>query len=450
MRELLPALALLPAVALGGGTEVQALAEAALEQPETVLGGSLVGPSSARATWVRLGSIDPFLEDEAMALFSTGLVGTPPLPGADLSTTGVEDDFAGVNFSLDVPAWARSLRFAVRIVAPDPASLSAASLLDRARIEVSGDPIALDAWERGDLTPLSTGLRPDTAGLLAGTPYAGSWLTPWYEAVVPVAPFSQVFVSFEARDGGEGDDPATARGDLLMLVDGVGFDEAEPLDVQPGAVPRVEDIGPLRLPENLPSSVRLGGRDLRPDLLASLVGEDGLDVLELGPVVFRSAQQIEVPVPALEPGTFGLRLRWGDSSLTWPELLRIDTPPPSIESVRPDVLPPSGGLAVIEGAGFFGSPSVRVGDITAAVTVVSDRRLEIVVPPGQGTARVLVFADGGSVERSNGILYSAPEPSDEETVDGDGGPTVVECGQGGATGSVAWIALPPLLWRRRR
>lgn len=450
---LIGALALPPGEASAGGTELEALALAALDQPETRTGGSLLGPSSSRATWFSLGGVRPF-SGEAMALFSTGVVDTVPVPGTDLAAVGVDDDISGVNLSLTVPADARSLRFAFRVIAPEESLDDPDSALDHVRVEVTGDPQALDPWTLSDLQPGSLALQPDSDGLLDGTRYEGALLSEWLVAVVPVQPLSQIPVLFSVRDGGE-----DAGGDFVLLLDGVRFDPAIPEDVPPGVVPFIEDFGPRRLPEGVSSQIIIAGRELPADLGAALVDEDAVTVLELGAsgVDWRSRERAILTVPGLEAGRFGLQLRWGDgASLTWPlgdDGIRIDTEAPSIERIRPDTAPPEGGgIAVIEGTGFHEISSVRVG--TAEVTevqTVSPERIELVLPPQEpGPHRVLVFGGGGSAELSGGVLYAAPEDGEEPSTPAPGGPTVASCALGGSTSGGALLFLLVLLVRRRR
>ncbi len=442
-------LALAPTLALAGGPEVDALAEAALDRPEDNLGGSLLGPATARATWFSLGSLVPF-SPPAMALFSTGTVNRPLVPGTDLSAVGVDDDISGVNFSLLVPEGMRSLRFAIRVAAPPESLDDPDSLDDRVRIEVRGDPIALDPWLLEDLFPDSIALAPDTEGLLDGTDLEGSLLSGWIEAVVPVVPNDQIPVLFSVRDGGE-----SALGDFVMMLDGVRFDAAIPSDVSPGVVPQIDAFGPTRLPEGLSSTVLLEGRDLPRDLAAALVDDQGVPVLELGAanVDWRSRERVILTIPALEAGTFGLRMEWGGgASLTWPDALRIDTPPPTIDRMRPDTSAPAGGgLAVLEGTGLYGVSSLRVGD--AEVTdfeVISAERLEFVVPPGEpGARRILLIAAGGSTEVAQGILYAAPESPPLDDIPTTAGPTVA-CAIVQTPSPWALALLVPLVLRRRR
>ena len=447
--SLAAALSLAPTLALAGGPQVDALAEAALDRPEDNLGGSLLGPAEARATWFSLGSIVPF-SPPAMALFSTGTVNRPLVPGTDLSAVGVDDDISGVNFSLLVPEDMRSLRFAVRVAAPPESLDDPNSLDDRVRIEVRGDPIALDPWLLEDLFPDSIALAPDTKGLLDGTDLEGALLSGWVEAVVPVVPNDQVPVLFSVRDGGE-----SALGDFVMMLDGVRFDAAIPNNVSPGVVPQVDAFGPTRLPEGLSSTMLLEGRDLPRDLTASLVDDQGVPVLELGAanVDWRSRERVILTIPALEAGAFGLRVGWGDgASLTWPDALRIDTPPPAIGQIRPDTSAPTGGgLAVLEGTGLYDVSSLRVGD--AEVTnfeVISAERLEFVVPPGEpGAQRVLLIASGGSTEIAQGILYAAPESAPVDDTPPPAGPTVA-CAVVQGPSPWALALLVPFTLRRRR
>ena len=448
---LLLVLSIGPATAYAGGAEVEALAFATMEKPETAAGGSLLGPASSRATWFSLGGILPF-DGAAMAIFSTGIVDTTPVPGTDLSAVGVDDDFAGVNFSLNVPEGMRSLRFAFRVIAPAESLVDESSVLDRLRVEVSGDPIALDPWLLGDVSPDSVGLRTDQNGLLQGTRYEGAMLTDWLVAVVPVQPLTQIPILFEVRDGG-----ADAFGDLVMLLDGIQFDTSVPLDIPPGVVPSVERFWPDRLPEGAPSTLVVEGRELPRDLSASLVNDDGVPVLELGStnLDWRSRERVLITIPSLESGTFGLRLGWGDgASLTWPGAVRINTPPPSIDSVRPDVSPPAGGgLALVQGSGFFDVSSVRVGEVEVTdFALLASDRLELVVPPGPpGAARILIIAAGGSTEVSQGILYAAPDVIDDDVAPtAPSGPSVVSCSLVSPHSSVGWLAIFGLLAQRRR
>lgn len=446
----LAAVPLSPDLAHAGGPELDSFALAIVDAPETVDGGALDGPPGSRATWFFLGGIRPF-SGEALAAFSTGNVGTPLVPGTDLSAGGPDDDLAGIRLALEAPADARSLRFAWRLIAAPELAADPDSLLDRLQVEAADDPLALDPWLASAMGPDSVALAMGDPALLDGTPYEGAWLTPWMEAVVPVEPFVQVRLSFEVQDGGD-----SALGDLVALLDGVRFDTAIPQSVPPGFIPEVLSVAPDRLPEAATSRILVEGRELPVAAAWTLVDAAGATVVAIpaSGVEWAGPARLWLDVPALEAqDDLGLRVSWGDgASLTWPDVLRVDTPAPTISTVRPDVAPlDGGGLALVLGDGLHDVSSVRIGDAEVATWATpSAQRLELVLPPGEpGPARLLIIAAGGSVERSAAITYAAPIQDDEEPSPGATGPVTDGCSHApGALGP--WPLLGALLLLRRR
>lgn len=452
MHRWLPLLLLLvPGVALAGG-EVRILADVLLSDPTTFEGGSLIGPPESRATWYGYGGIEPF-EGPAMLVFSTGEVGGDPLPGTDLGAAGADNDIAGINLSLRVPDDARSMRIAVRVLAPDaPGAPELAD--DMARVLVQGDPIALDPWTLGPLGaegPAMSTARPEE---LLGTPFAqpDGVGTGWLEAVVPVEPGSQLAVRLEVRDG-----PDDARGDLVLLADGLRFDRGVPEDVQPGHAPRLEVVSPLRLPEDLATTVLLTGHHLPPDLQVTLLDGGGQTVHEVpaAAVRWRSSEQVELDLPPLAVGLLSARLAWSGGAIRWDDALEVDTPPPRITEVSPDSGPAAGGgLVQVTGVGFIEVSRLTLGgqDINE-FEVVSWEQLELVVPPGEpGPAALEVFAHGGFAELP--AAYTRSEQAGAQTGDEPptGGPPMTACSV--VSGSAApWLLLvSPLGWllvRRR-
>ncbi len=437
-------------LAFAGGSDLDSFALAIVDAPETVDGGALDGPPSARATWFFLGGIRPF-SGEALAAFSTGTLGTPPFPGTDLSAGGPDDDLVGIRLALEAPPEARSLRFAWRLIAAPELAADPDSLLDRLRVEAADDPLALDPWLSSAMGPDSVALTMGDSGLLDGTPYAGAFLTPWMEAVVPVQPFVQVRLAFEVQDGGE-----SALGDLVALLDGVRFDRAIPQSVPPGFIPEVIEVQPNRLPEATITRILVEGRELPATAQWTLVDDVGATLVAIpaSSVQWGGPARLWLDVPALEAQDgLGLKVSWGDgASLTWPDVLRIDTPAPAITTVRPDVSPQAGGgLVLVRGDGFHDVSSVRIGDAEVATwTTPTPQRMELVLPPGEpGPARLLIIAAGGSVEESAAILYSAAPEADAEPTPEPGGPVVDGCSQG-AGGPALWPLLGAVLIRRRR
>ncbi len=449
MRRYLPLLLLLmPGVALAGG-EVRILADVLLSDPTTFEGGSLIGPPESRATWYGYGGVEPF-EGPAMLVFSTGEVGGDPMPGTDLGATGAENDIAGLNLSLRAPEDARSMRIAVRILAPDaPDAPEVAG--DLARVLVQGDPIALDPWTLGPLGttgPAVTTARPEE---LQGTPFAppDGLGTAWLEAVVPVEPGSQLAVRLEVRDGG--DDPL---GDLVLLADGLRFDPGVPEDVQPGHAPRLEAVSPSRLPEDLPTTVLLTGRHLPPDLQISLLDDAGQLVHDVPAAAarWRSSEQVEVDLPELASGLLSLRLGWSGGAIRWDGVLEVDTPPPRITALSPDTGPvEGGGLVSVVGQGLIEVSRLTLGsdDITE-FAVLSREQLEFVVPPGApGPADLEVFAHGGFAELPAAYTRSGPAEASVDPEAPPGSPPQADCSLAGP-GSVGLLSLLGLLIGRRR
>ncbi len=436
--------------ARAGGPELDSFALAIVDAPETVDGGALDGPPGSRATWFFLGGIRPF-SGEALAAFSTGTLGTAPWPGTDLSAGGPDDDLVGIRLALEAPAGARSLRFAWRLIAAPELAADPNSVLDRLRVEAADDPLALDPWLSSAMGPDSVALEMGDPSLLDGTPYAGAWLTPWMEAVVPVQPFTQVVLTFEVQDGG-----SSALGDLVALLDGVRFDGAIPQSVPPGFIPEVTAVEPARLPEAAPSRLLVRGRELPVNADWALVDAEGATVVAIpvSGVTWGGPERLWLEVPSLPArDDLGLKVSWGDgASLTWPGVVRVATPAPAIDTVRPDVSPTDGGgLALVLGEGFHDVSSVRIGDAEVVTWATpTPQRLELVLPPGEpGPARLLIIAAGGSVEEGAAITYASATPTDEEAIPGPGGPVVDGCSHGSA-GAPLWPLLAVVLaWRRR-
>ena len=427
MRPWLPLLLLLvPGVARAGG-EVRILADVLLSDPVTFEGGSLIGPPESRATWYGYGGIEPF-EGPAMLVFSTGEVGGDPLPGTDLGAAGADNDIAGINLTLRAPEDARSVRIAVRVLAPDaPGAPELAG--DMARVLVHGDPIALDPWTLGPLGtegPVMTTARPQE---LAGTPFAppDGVGTGWLEAVVPVEPGSQLAVRLEVRDGAD-----DAWGDFVLLADGLRFDSGVPEDVQPGHAPLLTGVGPERIPEELATTVLLSGRHLPPDLQVSLLDPAGQLVHEVpsGDLSWRSTEQVELNLPPLPAGLLSVRLAWSGGRLRWDAALEVDTPPPRITGVSPDTGPTAGGgLVAVTGVGFIEVSRLTLGDQDISeLAVLSPEHLEFVVPPGEpGPAALEVFAHGGFAELP--AAYTRSEPAEQATdpATPGTGPALTDC-----------------------
>ncbi len=437
----------LPAEA-AAGSEVRILSDVLLVQPETFEGGSILGPPDSRATWYSFGGIVPF-SGQAMLVFSTGQVGGDPLPGTDLSAVGPGDDIAGLNLSLRVPEDAHSMRIAARLCAPAAAELP--ELVDDvARILVQGDPIALDPYSLGDLTPPSPALTTARDSELQGTPFArpDGGGTAWIEAIVAVQPGSQIAVTIEVRDGG-----ASAGGDVVLLVDGLRFDAGVPEAAEPGPAPLLTAVTPDEAPEDRPVTVVLEGRSFPPDLAVELTADDEtLVVVPDADVTWRSAERVEVELPALPEADAGVRLTWSGGAVRWDDVLTVDTPRPRILSVTPNTGPAAGGgLATLSGSGFFDVSSVSVGGSPATnLVVVSRERIDFVVPPGEpGPADVELFAAGGFVEAPGAWTWAeATDGAGDDDDDGGSGPSPVECSVAGGGSSFA-LALVLLGVRRR-
>lgn len=431
----LAATALAPAAARAGG-EVAILADVLLAQPETYEGGSLIGPPESRATWYHYGGIAPF-DGSAMLVLSTGQVGGDPMPGSDLGAAGAENDIAGLNLSLLAPDDARSMRIAVRVLAPTPSEAPELAG-DQARVLVQGDPIALDPSTLGSLEPGTQAMGTATAEETQGTPFAspdgvGSG---WIEAVVAIEPGSLVAVRVETRDGSD-----SALGDFVMLADGLLFDTGIPEGVRPGVVPLLARAQPERLPELLPVTVLLSGRGIPPDVRVSLVDADGATAAELdgSDVHWLSTEQVEVDLPALEQGPLDVRLAWQGGAIRWPAALEVDTPPPRITGVNPDTGPASGGgLVAVAGLGFIEVSRLTIDDEEVdEFAVVGPELLEFVVPPGEpGPADLAVFAHGGFAEAQGIYVRAGLAPPEDEPQDEPGtGP--LDCSSAGPAGEAS-------------
>ncbi|MEE2828083.1 MAG: IPT/TIG domain-containing protein, partial [Myxococcota bacterium] len=388
--------------------EVRILAEVLLEDPLVYEGGSLFGPPESRATWYGFGSIEP-VAGNAMLAFSTGDADGPPVPGTDLGVADSGDDRAGMNLTLRVPDGAHSMRLFYRFVAP--ADLAEDSLLDTARLLVQGEPIGIDPWSLEPVRPSSAGLQEEPA--LNGTWYASplGLATQWTEVVIPVEPGLQLLVTLEAAD-----DPASDFGDVLVLLDGLRFDSGAPEDggIRPGRVPLLSGASPARLVPGLENRLLLSGRDLPPT--------EGLEIeLESGPgdaqqtvtpaaIHWLSAEQLELSLPPMTEGHWGVRLTWDGGTLYWPEMVEVASRVPRLVSIQPEVGPAAGGgLARISGLGFDEVSSLRFDDSpVSSFSVLSSEEIELVLPPGQpGPVDVSIFAEGGYNDAREFFHYSS-------------------------------------------
>jgi hypothetical protein len=428
-------LALLSAPPAHAGGEAALFAEVLLTDAAPLELAALVGPPRSRATWFSLGGIEP-RDGGALVAFSTGDLLADPLPGTDLSAVGPDDDIAGLQMTLDVPPGARSLRIAYQLVTAEPSA-------DVATILVQGDPIALDPASLGPLRADATVAAFGAGEPLAGTAWAGGAATGWLEAVVPVAGEGLLAVEFEVRDVGD------AFGDVALLVDGVAFDDGVPESVQPGPAPRIDGLQPADVPPEAATTVRLAGRDLPPDLALTLVGPEER-ALAAGDVRWLSAERMELDLPPLPEGSWGVRADWDGGAITWPDRLVVAGRRPTIEALVPDVADPAGGgLVVLTGTGLYGEPSVRVGGVESPqVRVLSPTRLEFLLPAGEpGPADVIVFTDRGAFEAPDALRYAQLASEAQEPAD-DAPPRLEPaCAAGGRR--PALLLLPLTLLRRR-
>jgi hypothetical protein len=346
------------------------------------------------------------------------------------------------------------MRIAVRVLAPD--APGAPELVgDTARVLVQGDPIALDPWTLGPLGAEGPAMTTARAEELAGTHFAppGGVGSGWFEAVVPVAAGSQLAVRLEVRDG-----PDDAYGDLVLLADGLSFDAGVPQDVQPGYAPLLRELTPERIAEALPTSVLLSGRHFPPDLQVRLLDATGALVHEVqdDSLRWRSAEQVEVDLPALTGGLLSVQLTWSGGTIRWDGALDVNTRSPRIIAVHPDTGPAEGGgLVAISGVGFVEVSRLTLGDrdITEFV-VLSSELLEFVVPAGEpGPADLEVFAYGGFAESPAAYTRSGLEPTGADPASAGNGPATADCSiPAGPRGSGVVLLLSPACWllgRRR-
>lgn len=355
MRELAAlgsaAAALLPSALLAGST-LESFAFAALVQPETVEGGSLIGPPESRATWNFLGGIRP-VDGSAMAVFATGDLGENALPGIDLGAVGPADDRSGLNLSLRVPEAARTLRVAVAFVTAEGAGSD-----DRARVLVQGDPVALDPWSLGDLGPDTVGVVEDPA--LSGTSWAGGRHLPWVEVLVPVEPGSLITVRVEVEDGGD------SFIDSALLLDGVRFEPAALDGLGPGLPPRIDAPGALWEPRCGPLTVT--GARLASVLLWRLRCPGGVEVLSPTEVHLRSDGEVGLGFSG-EPGArCTLEAEHGGGTLVFADAVGVGHEPPRVWSAMPaSGLPTGGGLLRLEGRSLLDPSAVRLGGVASPV-----------------------------------------------------------------------------------
>lgn len=425
------AAALLAGDAYAGG-DLDSLAVAALVAPEVLAGGSLIGPPEGRATWTFLGDMRPY-EGDAMVLFSTGDLGLAPIPGEDLGAVGVDDDRSGCNFTLAVPEGARSLRFAARFITAE-----GEDGLDRARVLVQGDPVALDPWRGGDFDPMTPGLRQDAA--LAGTLLDGARAAPWVEVVVPVDGGTLINVRAEVEDGGS---PWT---DSVLILDALRFEASAPQAVLTGRPPRFDTAGPD------PYDAACGPLVVSGANLSSVerwwldCGQGDEPVA----ATVRSDQEVALHAPGPD-GVCNLTAEGPWGPLRWDGAVRRGHVPPRITSVVPRH-GSAGGMVLlsVEGRGFAGVQGLRLGghDLSAT-TVRSCDRIELLTPAGlNGAADLELLSERGSTTFVEAFVPSAVEAGAVV----DRGPTLDQaCSAAGAP-------LPPaaaggliiLVWRRRR
>lgn len=399
--------------------EARILAEVLLTDPLSYEGGSLIGPAESRATWYSFGQIQP-VHGSAMLAFSTGDADGSPLPGTDLGVTNAGDDRAGMNLSLRVPEGIRSMRLSYRVVAP--AEVDEDSLEDVAHLLLQGESVGLDPWTLAPVGPTSAGLQDSL--VLSGTRFESptGLATPWTEVAVPVVEGLQLLVTLAVAD-----DPASDLGDFLLLLDRLSFDRGIPEGggIRPGRIPLISSASPTRVAPQAAAELVLSGRDLPPVADIELVLEEessgDLVVLYADDLSRPSSEHLQVQLPPLEEGQWGVRLTWDGGSLFWPTLFEVSHQVPRLLGMYPDVgSPEGGGLALIEGLGFDEVSSLRWNDTPVTTfDVVSPEQIELVVPPGEpGPVDVSLFAGGGYAEVPGLYRYSDPGdalPSPENT-----------------------------------
>ena len=412
--------------------QAQILADVLLDDPKSYEGGSLFGPPESRGTWYSFGDIQP-LAGNAMVAFSTGDADGPPQPGSDLGVLNGGDDRAGMNLSLRVPESAHSMRLSYRFIAP--AQPETHSLGDEARMFLQGEAIALDPWTLSVVGVESAGLGSSAA--LEGTWYAGTTgqTTGWTEVALPVSPGDQLLVTFEVED-----DPASDLGDVLLLLDRLGFDAGVPEvgPISPGRIPLVHTLSPSRVAPDTEVTLSMSGRDLPPseELHLELEDSDGT-VIELTAedATSLSSERVDLTVDGLPEGSWGLRLEWNGGVLFWPDLVESRPQVPRLLQLEPSTGPTEGGgLALLEGLGFDDVTSIRWdGELMTSYTVLSSEQIELVIPPGlPGPIDVSIFADGGWGNGADLFLYSRQAGTDAPDSEGPTGTPPGSCSQSGS------------------
>ncbi len=415
------------------GTSVESLAVAALAQPETLEGGLLIGPPESRATWYFLGALRPF-DGDAMAVFSTGSLDEPAVPGADLSAVGAADDVAGLTMVLRAPEWAHSLRYALRMVS------SAQGDPDEIRVLIQGDVQGIDPDSGSSLRTTTSLLDPRSAGALEGSLWApDAHATPWVEGMLEVPPGQQIQWSVSIADGPD------AAFDSAVLVDGVRWDRAEPGPVRPGVLPWLELPVAVAVDPACPEPTVLSGRDLQ---VGTFHVEDEAGEPTAVVVNAPSSSRLTLAWQGVGPGVYDLVWGDGESALRWRALFEVDPAAPSLLQVTPAVVPAGGGtLLRLEGVGLSEVRSVSVGELELGVwTARSCAAIEVIAPPDlRGAVDVSVGTAVGATTLSGVLRYAAPEegPTPEPDPQILGG----ECAYAGASVG-SWA--PLLLWTMSR
>jgi len=402
-----------------------------------------------------LGPIQPIVGADMALLFTGNVELLPQLTDHDYVLLGSEDgDRATLRVRLQVPEDAQSYCFRFQFLSREYPEWVGNIYNDEFAVHVQNPAhsgqIVFDAF--GNPVTINSALFAITnPALMEGTGFDDDGRTGWVTTSAPVAPGSELDISFEVFDVSDG------IFDSAVLLDGFEW-KTEPLDdpiTDPG------NQGPLRVAYLSPKEGPLeGGYPVN----VFGVGFDNNTVLRVDGVTVPTTVQSSGTVlsvsgedwPAAdEPSTVDIEVQRGDQTrllegaFTYFDAA-LGAKAPHIKQVAPSELPPGGGRDVdITGESFVeGAAVVIVGyDGVEQASLEADwsndgERLTVVSPPlDEGWYEVVVINPDG--------LRSTPGYPVLSTVRANGTPPL-QTGCGCSTGGAGALPLLLLLGFRRR
>ena len=383
---------LVPALASAGATPAEVID--GLDASEWLVSGTATAPDSQWGMFsVRdeLGVLSPW----SGPTFSLMTTADPDGSAcADHDWPGAQDlgDHATLEFELDVPAGANTLRFYTYFLTKEYPEWVGSEFNDVYTGRIVPEPgsggyagdILFDAF--GNPITVNSALFAVPGGpALAGTCFEQHGGTGWIQATIPVVPETRITLTFEIWDVSDG------IFDSWAILDGFDFDEAITEDPKVDPVPdeplRIGFVSPKEGPLEGGGQATIHGFGFTP---STQVVWDGA-VLE-GVTMQNSGENLRIDgVPAREgAGSIDIVVVRADESATLVDGYTYfdpadGIPRPEIHAVTPGQVHPDGGTAlVVAGTGIWGAATAAFVEDDGAFT---ELEVGTVTGPPEATRR---------------------------------------------------------------